>query len=106
MALRVTSMATLPPPMTHTFCPVKSGISSSPMPAQQLHGGDDALAVLPLNPSFFVGMGADGDVQTVMLLPELVKGDDPVPPCTPVWTSIPRDRMESISASSFSRGRR
>ena len=25
---------------------------------------------------------------------------------TPVWTSIPRDKMESISASSFSRGKR
>ena len=31
MALRVTSMATLPPPMTATSSPVKSGISSSPM---------------------------------------------------------------------------
>ena len=31
MELRVTSMATLPPPMTTTCLPVKSGISLSPM---------------------------------------------------------------------------
>ena len=31
MELRVTSMATLPPPMTTTRLPEKSGITSSPM---------------------------------------------------------------------------
>ena len=51
--LRVTSMATLPPPMTTTCLPVKSGISLSPMRAQHLHGGDDVLGCpRPRCPSF------------------------------------------------------
>ena len=42
--------------------------------AQQLHGGDDAQAVLPLNAGLLVRVGADGEIQAVVLLLQLVKG--------------------------------
>ena len=58
--------------MTTTFGPVKSADM-----AQHLHRGDDALAVLALDAGLFVRMGADGDVQAVVLLFQLVKGDVP-----------------------------
>ena len=43
--------------------------------AQQLHGGDDPQAVLPLNARLFVGMGPDGEIEAVVLLLQFVKGN-------------------------------
>ena len=42
---------------------------------QQLHGGDDALAVLPGDARPLVRVGADGDVQTVVLFLQLLERD-------------------------------
>ena len=41
--------------------------------AQQLHGGDDAGAVLPGDAGLLVGLGADGEVEGVILPLELLK---------------------------------
>ena len=73
--LRVTSMATLPPPMTTTCLPVKSGITSSPMALSISTADKTFLLSSPGMPVFFVLMGADGDVDAVELLFQLLQPD-------------------------------
>ena len=91
--------------MTTIFLPAKSGISLSPM-ARSI---STALMTCPLSSPgmpVFLSVWAPMEMYTLSYRLRSSSKGMSLPTSTSVWTVMPRDRMESISRSSSSRGKR
>ena len=98
-------MDTLPPPMTHTRLPVKSGEFPSPTPRRSSTALMTLALSSPSRPSF-LSVWAPMAIYTASKLFWMFSMGRSFPMETPVRTEMPADRMWAMSRSRMSWGRR